>query len=81
MTKNVDNDSNVEDEWPDYYADPVGHCVYALRHGNPMERCNAGDILRGLAWDAEPALPVIIEFMRNDPDEQVRAYCTHTVLT
>ncbi|MGI4790719.1 MAG: HEAT repeat domain-containing protein [Janthinobacterium lividum] len=65
----------MEDQWPDYYADPVGHCIAAFKYGNENERFNAADILRGLAGDAYPAIPVIVKAMRHDDSYQVRAQC------
>ncbi len=64
---------NKDDERADYYADPVGHCLAALKQGNEHERFNAADILRGLAEDAEGAIPALVEAMRKDEGQQVRA--------
>ena len=65
----------IEDQWPDYYADPVGHCVAAFNYGNEHERFNAADIFRGLAADASAAVPVIVNAMRCDNSANVRAQC------
>jgi HEAT repeat protein len=68
------------DEWPDYDEDPVGHCEAALRYGDRSARFTAADILRGLADDAEGAIPLIVEKMRTDESEQVRAQCAFALI-
>lgn len=68
------------EEWPDYDEDPVGHCEAALRYGDRSARFNAADILRGLADDAESAIPLIVEKMRTDEYEQVRAQCAFALV-
>ena len=67
------------EEWAEYHRDPCGWCIKELRNPDPEVRCNAADILRGLAWDAVAAIPALIEGCR-DPDEQVRAYCVHALV-
>src|SRR5262249_34063203 len=49
------------------------------RNPDPDVRCNAADILRGLAFDAVAAIPKLAEGL-GDPDEQVRAYCAHALV-
>jgi hypothetical protein len=44
------------DDLAEYHRDPCGWCVRELRNPDPEVRCNAGDILRGLAFD-----PVILK--------------------
>lgn len=62
----------------EYYRDPVGHCIRALDNLDPIVRFNAADILRGLARDAEPALPALTAHF-TDPDYDVRAQCVFAV--
>lgn len=64
------------EEWVEYHRDPCAWCIKELRNPDPSIRCNAADILRGLAWDAVDAIPALIDGCR-DPDEQVRGYCAH----
>src|SRR5438105_14855178 len=71
---------NKKNNWPDYNVDPVGHCIAPLQQGNADERFNAADILRGLAADAESAIPVILEAMRKDKDDQVRSQCAFAMI-
>ena len=67
------------DDLAEYHRDPCGWCIKELRHPDPGVRCNAADILRGLAFDAVAAIPALAEAL-GDPDEQVRAYCAHALL-
>jgi HEAT repeat protein len=66
------------EEWAEYHRDPCSWCIKELRNPDSTVRCNAADILRGLAWDAVPAIPALIEGCR-DKNEQVRAYCIHAL--
>ena len=70
----------MSDDWPDYLEDPVGHCEAAFKFGDASARFNAADILRGLAADAESAIPAIVQVMRNDIDDQVRAQCAFAMI-
>lgn len=67
------------EEWASYHRDPCSWCIKELRNSDPTIRCNAADILRGLAWDVVDAIPALIEGCR-DPEEQVRAYCAHALV-
>jgi HEAT repeat protein len=67
------------EEWAEYHRDPCGWCIKELRNPDADIRCNAADILRGLAWDAVGAIPALIEGCR-DADKQVRAYCVHALV-
>lgn len=67
------------DDLAEYHRDPCGWCIKELRNPDPDVRCNAADILRGLAFDAVAAIPALAEALR-DLDEQVRAYCAHALL-
>jgi HEAT repeat protein len=67
------------EEWAEYHSDPCGWCISELRNPDPSIRCNAADILRGLAWDAVDAIPALIQGCQ-DSDEQVRAYCAHALV-
>jgi HEAT repeat protein len=67
------------EEWAEYQRDPCGWCVKELRNPDRGVRCNAADILRGLAFDAVAAIPALAEGLC-DPDEQVRAYCAHALV-
>lgn len=64
------------DDLAEYHRDPCGWCIKELRNPDPHVRCNAADILRGLAFGAVAAIPALAEGLA-DPDEQVRAYCAH----
>jgi HEAT repeat protein len=66
------------EEWAEYHRDPCSWCIKELRNPDSSVRCNAADILRGLAWDAVPAIPALIEGCR-DKNTQVRAYCIHAL--
>jgi HEAT repeat protein len=66
-------------EWAEYHRDPCGWCIKELRNQDRGIRCSAADILRGLAWDAVPAIPALIEGC-SDADMQVRAYCVHALV-
>lgn len=66
------------EEWAEYHRDPCSWCIKGLRNPDSSVRCNAADILRGLAWDAAPAIPALIEGCR-DKNTQVRAYCIHAL--
>lgn len=65
----------MSEDWPDYEEDPVGHCLAAFRHGDEHARFRAADILRGLAADAEAAIPALAEALRRDASDHVRAQC------
>ena len=67
------------DDLAEYHRDPCGWCIKELRHPDPGVRCNAADILRGLAFAAVTAIPALAEAL-GDPDDQVRAYCAHALL-
>jgi HEAT repeat protein len=67
------------EEWAEYHRDPCGWCIKELRNPDSGVRCNAADILRGLAWDAVAAIPALIEGCR-DKDEHVRGYCVHALV-
>jgi HEAT repeat protein len=67
------------DEWAEYHRDPCGWCIKELRNPDPSVRCAAADTLRGLAWDAEAAIPALIVGF-DDPDPTVRPYCVHALV-
>ena len=67
------------EEWQSYQRDPCSWCIKELSNPDPNIRCNAADILRGLAQDAEAAIPALIEGF-NDSDQSVRAYCIHAMV-
>ena len=60
------------EEWAEYHRDPCGWCIKELRNPDSEIRCNAADILRGLAWDAEPAIPALVAGFQ-DPDVMFRS--------
>jgi len=66
------------EEWAEYNRDPCGWCIKELRNPDASIRCNAADILRGLAWDAEDAIPALIEGFQ-DSSEDVRAACVFAI--
>ncbi|HEY7544032.1 MAG TPA: HEAT repeat domain-containing protein [Blastocatellia bacterium] len=75
----MNQESNVpegyaQEEWAEYQADPVSFCIKELNNSDSSVRFNAADILRGLATDAEPAIPALTKGL-NDSDFQVRAQC------
>ena len=67
------------EEWAQYHRDPCSWCIKELRNPDREIRCNAADILRGLAWDAEPAIPALVASFQ-DPDVMVRSYCVHALV-
>jgi HEAT repeat protein len=67
------------EEWAEYHRDPCAWCIKELRNPDPSVRCNAADILRGLAWDAEAAIPALVAGF-DDPDPAVRPYCVHALI-
>jgi HEAT repeat protein len=67
------------EEWAEYHHDPCGWCIKELRNPDPGVRCNAADILRGLARDAEAAIPALVAGF-DDPDPAVRPYCVHALV-
>lgn len=69
----------TSEEWAEYHRDPCAWCIKELRNTDPSIRCNAAEILRGLAWDAVAAIPALIEGCQ-DSNEQVRAYCAHALV-
>lgn len=66
------------EEWAEYNRDPCGWCIKELSNPDPSVRCNAADILRGLARDAESAIPALVAGF-HDPHPSVRPYCVHAV--
>lgn len=67
------------DDLAEYHRDPCGWCIKELGNSDPDVRCNAADILRGLAFDAVAAIPALAKGC-SDSDEQVRAYCAHALV-
>ena len=67
------------EEWAEYHRNPCAWCIKELRNSDPTIRCNAADILRGLAWDAVDAIPALIAGCR-DANEQVRANCAFALV-
>jgi HEAT repeat protein len=67
------------EEWAEYQADPCGWCIKELRNSDADVRFNAADILRGLAADAEPAIPALVAGL-GDSDEQVRTQCVFALV-
>jgi HEAT repeat protein len=67
------------EEWAEYQADPCGWCIKELRNPDAEVRHNAADILRGLAADAEPAIPALVAGFQ-DPDEEVRTQCVFALV-
>ena len=63
-----------EAEWSEYQTDPVGFCIKELTNPDPSVRFNAADILRGMAADAEPAIPALTASLK-DQEKDVRAQC------
>ncbi|MFL5342535.1 MAG: hypothetical protein ACJ8F7_20505 [Gemmataceae bacterium] len=59
------------EQWAEYQANPCGWCIKELGNPDADVRCNAADILRGLAADAEPAIPALVAGFR-DRDKEVR---------
>jgi hypothetical protein len=68
-----------EEEWAEYQSDPVGFCIKELRNPSPGVRFNAADILRGMAADAEPAIPALTAGL-HDQDKEVREYAAKTLV-
>lgn len=67
------------EDWAEYQRDPCGWCIKELKNPDADVRCNAADILRGLAADAEAAIPALIEGFC-DPDEEVRTQCAFALV-
>jgi HEAT repeat protein len=67
------------EEWAEYRRDPCGWCIKELKNPDADVRFNAADILRGLAGDAEAAIPALIEGFR-DKSKQVRAQCVFALV-
>jgi HEAT repeat protein len=67
------------EEWAEYQADPCGWCIKELRNPDAEVRYNAADILRGLAADAERAIPALVAGFR-DPDKEVRTQCVFALV-
>jgi HEAT repeat protein len=67
------------EEWAEYQADPCAWCIKELRNPDKDVRYNAADILRGLARDAEAAIPALVAGFR-DRDQQVRTQCVFALV-
>jgi HEAT repeat protein len=65
--------------WAEYQNDPVTFCIKELKNPDSDVRFNAADILRGLAGEAEAAIPALVEGFR-DKDRQVRAQCVFALV-
>lgn len=65
---------------PDINSDPVGYCIWGLKHGNAIERGNAADMLRSCGVAAEAAMPVLIQLLRQDQVANVRSQCAFALM-
>ena len=72
-------DGYTKEEWEAYQNDPAAYCIKELANPDSSVRYNAVDILRGLAFDAVEAIPVLSKLIEKEPDIQVRAHAVFTL--
>lgn len=71
---------NMSSGVPNVNTDPVGYCIWGLKHGNSIERGNAADMLRSCGVDVEAAIPILMELLRHDEVADVRAQCAFALM-
>jgi HEAT repeat protein len=70
----------MSNDAPDINIDPVGYCIWGLKHGNSIERSNAADMLRSCGVGVEAAIPVLVELLQRDEVANVRAQCAFALM-